>query len=94
MGVFKLRRGVNVMKENARTPSWLVYALLTITGPLGFGGLSCRAATDQPSAPTYRFELTQGEGTPIFSALLDRLKKTGFSKPPYCGIPEDDAGRV
>jgi hypothetical protein len=91
MGVLKLRRGVNVIKESAPTPSWLVYALLTISGPLGFGGVSCRAATDQPATPTYRFELTQGEGTPICNAFLDRLKRTRFSKPPYCGIPEEDA---
>jgi hypothetical protein len=39
---------------------------------------------------TYHFRLIRGRGVSVCVAFLKRLQVTHFTKPPYCGIPEND----
>lgn len=37
-----------------------------------------------------RISLTRGNGLPLCEAYLQRLNQSAFTRPPYCGRPEDD----
>jgi hypothetical protein len=48
--------------------------------------------TPAAAAPTQlEFAITKGKGTPVCDAYLERLRKTVFTDPPFCGRPESDA---
>lgn len=38
----------------------------------------------------YRFRLITGNGVPVCNAYLQRLNRTEFKRPPYCGRPESN----
>ena len=54
-----------------------------------FGVAACATAADQTRESEGPFTVTKGAGTAVCDAYLGRLNLERFSKPPYCGRPEN-----
>ena len=49
------------------------------------------AALQNEDATWYHFTLVKGQGLPVCEAYQQRLNRTQYEVPPYCGRPEDDS---
>jgi hypothetical protein len=89
---------IQYIGQNDITEGWvdsrMLLPLSAATGKVAVGYKSGAEPLQDASVTTkdktsYSFRLTKGQGKPVCEAYLQRLNRTQFIDPPFCGIPED-----